>query len=389
MWRARPPSLAGPRNSWSTTRPRGATPWTTCPACPRSAPRPPPSGCRNTAPWMRCWRMRTRSRAWGGGTCAAPSPPPPPPRALPLSGATGALFAAPAADAPVAGHGADPPASAARQPLVQYESILDWQDFEQWLQRLQQADLVALDTETDSLDEMRAQIVGISLSVQPGAAAYIPLQHSGPDAPAQLPIGQVLARLKPWLEDGRRHKLGQHIKYDRHVFANHGIEVQGYVHDTMLQSYVLEVHKPHNLGSLAERHTGRKGISYEDLCGKGAHQLPFAQVPVDKAAAYSCEDADLTLNVHQTLWPQLQAHDRLRFIYELEIASSEALYRIERNGVLIEAPTLAQQSHELGQRIEDLKADAYALSGQPFNLSSPKQLVEIFFDKLGMPVVKK
>ncbi|MCW5262781.1 DNA polymerase I [Verminephrobacter eiseniae] len=313
----------------------------------------------------------------------------PAPPALPLSGATGDLFADPAADVPVAGHGADPPASAARQPLVQYESILNWQDFEQWLQRLQQADLVALDTETDSLDEMRAQIVGISLSVQPGAAAYIPLQHSGPDAPAQLPIGQVLARLKPWLEDGRRHKLGQHIKYDRHVFANHGIEVQGYVHDTMLQSYVLEVHKPHNLGSLAERHTGRKGISYEDLCGKGAHQLPFAQVPVDKAAAYSCEDADLTLSVHQTLWPQLQAHDRLRFIYELEIASSEALYRIERNGVLIDAPTLAQQSHELGQRIEQLQADAYALAGQPFNLSSPKQLGEIFFDKLGMPVVKK
>src|SRR6218665_291047 len=333
-----------------------------CPACPRSTPWP---WARRRCPGCARSTKNTVSRAWPARCktlpplpcpCPAqratrlPTPPPTPPLpgtvqprrprppgtpparrnppALPLSGATGDLFPAPAADAPVAGHGADPPASAARQPLVQYESILDWQDFEQWLQRLQQADLVALDTETDSLDEMRAQIVGISLSVQPGAAAYIPLQHSGPDAPAQLPIGQVLARLKPWVEDGRRHKLGQHIKYDRHVFANHGIEVQGYVHDTMLQSYVLEVHKPHNLGSLAERHTGRKGISYEDLCGKGAHQLPFAQVPVDKAAAYSCEDADLTLNVHQTLWPQLQAHDRLRFIYELEIASSEALYRI-------------------------------------------------------------
>src|SRR6218665_27289 len=288
--------------------PRAARP---CPPCP--------------APVRRNGRPVCRPRPPRPRFPPPPPPPPPPPHAppppaRPRPGAPGALFAAPAADAPVAGHGADPPASAARQPLVQYESILDWQDFEQWLQRLPQADLVALDTETDSLDEMRAQIVGISLSVQPGAAAYIPLQHSGPDAPAQLPIGQVLARLKPWLEDGRRHKLGQHIKYDRHVLANHGIEVQGYVHDTMLQSYVLEVHKPHNLGSLAERHTGRKGISYEDLCGKGAHQLPFAQVPVDKAAAYSCEDADLTLNVHQTLWPQLQAHDRLRFIYELEIA---------------------------------------------------------------------
>ena len=173
------------------------------------------------------------------------------------------------------------------------------------------------------------------------------------------------------------------------MFANHGIEVQGYAHDTMLQSYVLEVHKPHNLTSLAERHTGRKGISYEDLCGKGAHQIPFAQVPVDKAAAYSCEDSDQTLDVHNALWPLLQADDKLRFIYELEIASSEALYRIERNGVLIDAPTLAAQSHELGQRILQLETEAYEIAGQPFNLSSPKQLGEIFFDKLGMPVVKK
>ncbi|HQS64258.1 MAG TPA: DNA polymerase I, partial [Acidovorax defluvii] len=185
------------------------------------------------------------------------------------------------------------------------------------------------------------------------------------------------------------HKLGQHVKYDRHVFANHGIEVQGYVHDTMLQSYVLEVHKPHGLSSLAERHTGRTGISYEDLCGKGAHQIPFAQVPVDKAAAYSCEDSDQTLDVHLALWPLLQADEKLRFIYELEMQSSEALYRIERNGVLIDAPTLAQQSHELGQRILQLETEAYEIAGQPFNLSSPKQLGEIFFDKLGMPVVKK
>jgi DNA polymerase-1 len=248
---------------------------------------------------------------------------------------------------------------------------------------------VALDTETTSLDEMKAQIVGISLSVTPGEAAYIPLRHAGPDAPAQLPFDEVLARLKPWLEDATRPKLGQHVKYDRHVLANHGIEVQGYAHDTMLQSYVLEVHKPHGLASLAERHLGRSGISYEDLCGKGAHQIPFAQVAVDQAARYSCEDADQTLDVHQTLWPRLQAEPRLRAIYELEIASSEVLYRIERNGVLIDAPTLAAQSHELGQRIVALESEAYAIAGQPFNLSSPKQLGEIFFDKLGLPVVKK
>jgi DNA polymerase-1 len=231
--------------------------------------------------------------------------------------------------------------------------------------------------------------VGISFSVKPGEAAYIPLRHAGPDAPEQLPFDEVLAQLKPWLENPQKHKLGQHIKYDRHVFANHGIEVQGYAHDTMLQSYVLEVHKPHGLASLAERHLGRSGISYEDLCGKGAHQIPFAQVDVPKAAEYSCEDSDQTLDVHRVLWPQLQADDKLRFIYELEMASSEALYRIERNGVLIDAPTLAKQSHDIGTRIHALEQEAYDIAGQPFNLASPKQLGEIFFDKLGLPVIKK
>ncbi|WP_198969678.1 DNA polymerase I [Xylophilus sp. ASV27] len=272
---------------------------------------------------------------------------------------------------------------------LRYETVLDWPAFDAWLAKAQAADLVAIDTETSSLDEMRAEIVGISLSVTPGAAAYIPLAHDYPGVPAQLPRDEVLARLKPWLEDGSRQKLGQHVKYDRHVFANHGIEVRGYAHDTMLQSYVLEVHKPHGLASLAERHLGRSGIQYEDLCGKGAHQIPFSQVAIDKAAEYSCEDSDQTLDLHRVLWPQLEAVPQLRQIYELEIASSEALYRVERNGVLIDAPTLAAQSHELGQRILQLEAEAFEIAGQPFNLASPKQLGEIFFDKLGMPVVKK
>jgi DNA polymerase I len=276
-----------------------------------------------------------------------------------------------------------------RNTNLKYDTILTWALFDDWLQRVQAADLVALDTETTSLDEMRAEIVGISFSVAPGEAAYIPLRHSGPDAPEQLPFDEVLARLKPWLENPKHAKLGQHVKYDRHVFANHGIEVRGYAHDTMLQSYVLEVHKPHGLASLALRHLGRQGINYEDLCGKGAHQIPFAQVDVAKAAEYSCEDSDQTLDVHRVLWPQLQADDRLKFIYELEIASSEALYRIERNGVLIDAPTLAKQSHELGSRIHALEQEAFEIAGQPFNLSSPKQLGEIFFDKLGLPVIKK
>ncbi len=296
------------------------------------------------------------------------------------SGASGDLFASPEATFV---------AEAAQGREVAYDTILTWEDFDRWLARLQSAELVAIDTETTSLDELRAEIVGISFSVEPGTAAYVPLQHCGPDAPEQLPLGEVLARLKPWLEDATRPKLGQHIKYDRHVFKNHGIDVRGYAHDTMLQSYVLEVHKPHGLASLAERHTGRTGISYEDLCGKGAKQIPFAQVEVDKAAAYSCEDSDQTLDVHRVLWPLLQADEKLRGIYELEMASSERLFRIERNGVLIDAATLATQSHELGQRILQLEQEAYDIAGQPFNLGSPKQLGEIFFDKLGMPVVKK
>ncbi|HNI77129.1 MAG TPA: 5'-3' exonuclease H3TH domain-containing protein, partial [Giesbergeria sp.] len=231
------------------------------------------------------------ARALGAeAPAAAPAP------VVAMPGESGDLFA---------DHSASPVAEAAQHRTVVYDTVLNWTDFDHWLQRLMKAELVALDTETTSLDEMRAEIVGISFSVQPGEAAYIPLAHAGPDAPAQLPRDEVLARLKPWLENGKHHKLGQHVKYDRHVFANHGIEVQGYVHDTMLQSYVLEVHKPHGLASLAERHTGRTGISYEDLCGKGAHQIPFAQVPVDKAAAYSCEDSDQTLDVHLALWPLL------------------------------------------------------------------------------------
>ena len=272
---------------------------------------------------------------------------------------------------------------------VAYETILDWPAFERWLARLEAAELTALDTETTSLDERQARLVGISFSVRPRQAAYIPLAHEGPDAPRQLPLEEVLARLKPWLENAARAKLGQHVKYDRHVLANHGIEVAGYVHDTMLQSYVLEVHRPHNLSSLAERHLGRAGIDYEALCGKGAHQIPFAQVPVDKAAYYGCEDADQTLEVHLALWPRLRAEPGLARVYALEIATSEVLYRVERHGVLIDGALLHKQSHELGRRILQLEHEAHELAGQPFNLGSPKQIGEIFFDKLGLPVIKK
>jgi DNA polymerase I len=272
---------------------------------------------------------------------------------------------------------------------LQYDTIFTWAQFDEWLAKVEAAELVAVDTETSSLDEMKAEIIGVSFSVKPGEAAYIPVAHSYGDAPEQLRRDEVLARLKPWLENPAKLKLGQHVKYDRHVFANHGIEVQGYAHDTMLQSYVLEVHKPHGLASLAERHLGRSGIDYETITGKGAHQIPFAQVSIDKAAEYSCEDSDQTLDVHRALWPRLEADSKLRFIYELEMRSSETLYRIERNGVLIDGPILAKQSQELGQRMMQLEKEAHELAGQPFNLGSPKQIGEILFTKLGLPVVKK
>jgi DNA polymerase-1 len=272
---------------------------------------------------------------------------------------------------------------------LQYDTVFTWEQFEPWLQRIEAAGLVALDTETNSLDEMQAEIVGLSFSTEPGMACYIPLAHDYQGAPDQLPREEVLQRLRPWLENAEKHKLGQHVKYDRHAFANHGIEVRGYVHDTMLQSYVLEVHKPHGLASLAERHLGRSGIDYETIAGKGAHQITFNQVPVDKAAEYSCEDSDQTLDVHLALWPKLERDSKLRFIYELEMKSSEALYRVERNGVLIDAQALQHQSHELGQRIMQLEREAHDLAGQPFNLGSPKQIGEVLFTKLGLPVVKK
>ena len=276
-----------------------------------------------------------------------------------------------------------------RVPNAAYETILSWGAFEALLAKISAAELTSLDTETNSLDEMRAELVGISFSVRVGEGAYIPLAHNYPDAPEQLPRDEVLAKLKPWLENPAAKKLGQHIKYDRHVFANHGLEVQGYAHDTMLQSYVLEVHKPHGLSSLAERHLGRSGISFEDLCGKGVNQLTINQVEIARVSEYACEDTDQTLAVHGVLWPQIQLGAGLSFVYQLEIESSEALYRIERNGVLIDAPTLAAQSHALGTRILQLEAEAHELAGQPFNLSSPKQIGEIFFTKLGLPVVKK
>jgi DNA polymerase-1 len=280
------------------------------------------------------------------------------------------------------------PAGAADLPR-QYDTLLSFEQLDAWIARLRAAPLCALDTETDSLDPMAAQIVGISFADKPGEAAYVPLRHSGPDAPEQLPLDEVLARLKPWLEDASAKKIGQNLKYDRHVFLNHGVQLAGVQHDTLLQSYVLEAHKTHNLEALAERHLGRKGLSYEDLCGKGVHQIPFAQVAVDKATTYSGEDSEMCLHLHSVLWPQIEAEAGLKRIYELEMPTAELLARIERTGVLIDTERLQQQSHEIGQRLVTLEQQCYDIAGQPFNIGSPKQIGEILFTKLGLPVVKK
>ncbi len=271
-----------------------------------------------------------------------------------------------------------------------YETVLSLDVLNAWITKVKAAKLTAIDTETDSLDGMRAQIVGISLSTAAGEAAYIPLRHTYPGAPDQLPVHEVLALLKPWLEDAGAPKLGQNIKYDTHVFANAGISVQGYVHDTMLQSYVLEAHKPHSLESLALRHLGRSGLSYEDMCGKGVHQISFAQVEIDKASEYSCEDSEMTLHVHQNLWPQVQANAGLLDVYQrIEMPTAAILGRIERTGVLIDSARLAAQSQQLAERMVALEQQAYEIAGQPFNLGSPKQIGEILFGKLGLPVKKK
>ncbi|MFO0499239.1 MAG: DNA polymerase I, partial [Betaproteobacteria bacterium] len=296
--------------------------------------------------------------------------------------------AAPAA-APAEGADADPPVP----PLPagrEYETVSSFERLDEWIERLQAAELVALDTETDSLDPMAARLVGVSFAVEPGRAAYVPLAHAYPGAPEQLPLAGVLERLRPWLEDGTRPKLGQNLKYDLHVFANHGVAVRGYAHDPMLQSYVLEAHRGHGLESLAERHLGRKGLSYEDVCGKGAAQIPFAQVDVARATEYSGEDSEMALHVHLALWPRLAAVPRLREVYErIEMPVAAILQRIERHGVLIDPAALAAQGRALAERMVALEQETSAIAGQPFNLGSPRQIGEILFGKLGLPVKKK
>ena len=273
---------------------------------------------------------------------------------------------------------------------VNYETILSWAQFDAWLARIDAAELTALDTETTSLDSFAARIVGISLSVKPGEACYIPLAHTAPGAPDQLPRPEVLEKLKPWLTAVDRKKVLQNAKYDQHVFANHGIALAGVTHDTMLQSYVLESDKGHDLGQLCTRHLGLATIAYEDLCGKGAKQIGFDQVDIERAATYAAEDADVTLRVHNVLHPQFANEPGLSRVYhDIELPARQVIWQMERSGILIDGDVLARQSHEIGQKIMALETQAYEFAGQPFNLASPKQLGDILFTKLGLPVKKK
>jgi DNA polymerase-1 len=278
-----------------------------------------------------------------------------------------------------------------RQPTArEYEAVLDNATFERWLDAIQRAELVCFDTETTGLDPMEARMVGLSFSIEPGRAAYIPLTHRYAGAPAQLPIDDVLRRLKPWFEDRTQKKLGQNLKYDQHVLANYGIALAGVAHDTLLQSYVLESQRAHDMDSLAWRHLGVKTISYADVAGKGAGHIGFDQVSIDKAAEYSGEDADITLQLHGALYPKVKQNPQLDFIYStIEMPTREVLFRMEREGVLIDASVLAAQSRTLGERMMILEQQAYQAAGQPFNLGSPRQLGEILFDKMKLPALKK
>ncbi|MCC7287130.1 MAG: DNA polymerase I, partial [Burkholderiaceae bacterium] len=280
---------------------------------------------------------------------------------------------------------APPPALAHR-----YETITTRAQLAAWIERLRAAPLVALDTETDSLDPIRARIVGVSFAVQPGEAGYVPVAHNYPGAPEQLALAEVLEALRPWLEDDAAAKVGQNTKYDAHVFANHGITVRGWRHDTLLESYVLEAHKAHSLESLADRHLNRKGLSYEEVCGKGVNQIAFSQVDLERATRYSGEDSEMALQVHQSLYPRIARESGLLRVYEqIELPVSAVLMRMERHGVLIDAALLAQQSRELAERMVVLEREAHALAGQPFNLGSPKQIGDVLFGKLGLPVKRK
>ena len=272
-----------------------------------------------------------------------------------------------------------------------YDTVLTYQQFGQWLELLENAELFAFDTETTSLDYNKAEIVGVSFSVIPGKAAYIPLAHNYTGVPDQLDRTEILEKLRPLLENSHKAKLGQNLKYDAHVLTNHGITLRGITHDTMLESYVLNsTATKHNMDDLAKEYLGITTIHYEDVAGKGAKQIPFQDVTIEQAATYAAEDADITLQLHQTLMPKLHQHPTLLALYtEIEIPLISVLTRIENNGVLIDTDMLSIQSLELANHIIALEQQAHDLAGHTFNLSSPKQIQDILYDQLKLPVLKK
>jgi DNA polymerase-1 len=280
--------------------------------------------------------------------------------------------------------------AAAPRPDREYEAVLSEEQLDAWLRTVEAAELVSVDTETTSLDPLTAQLVGISLSVQPHRGAYIPLGHTYAGAPTQLARELVLGRLKAWLENPLRRKLGQNLKYDKHVFANAGIRLDGVQEDTLLQSYVLESHRQHDMDDLAARHLGVTTITYDDVTGKGASRISFEQVEVTRATEYAAEDADVTLQLHQALYPQIAQDAKLSRVYrEIEMPVMDVLFTMERNGVLLDAGLLENQSRELGAKMMALEQAVHQQAGQPFNLNSPKQLQEILFEKHKLPVKKK
>ncbi|MBU3548276.1 MULTISPECIES: DNA polymerase I [unclassified Polynucleobacter] len=269
-----------------------------------------------------------------------------------------------------------------------YECVVDEASLERWLTKIEASELTAVDTETTSLDALAAELVGISLSVKPGEACYIPVAHRNGEV--QLDRDLVLARMKPWLESTTSLKVGQNLKYDAHIFANYGITLKGVAFDTLLESYVLESHMPHNMDSLAERHLGMKTIRYEEVCGKGVHQIGFDQVDLQIATDYAAEDADITLRLHLELWPQIQENSGLLYIYEkVEMPAMRVLGIMERNGIRIDSGLLAKQGQQVGKRLLELEGEIHKLAGQPFNIQSPKQIAEILFGQLELPVIKK
>jgi len=297
---------------------------------------------------------------------------------------------APIATAEPAAPTAAPPAQTAAA-ARKYEKITDAVRFDAWLKKLHGAELFSFDTETDSLDYMRAQIVGVSFAVDAGSAAYVPLAHDYPGAPPQLDRANTLRALKPLLEDPRHKKLGHHLKYDMHVLANYGIKLAGHAYDSMLESYVLNsVATRHDMDSTAEKYLGAKTIHFEDVAGKGAKQITFNQVDVDRATEYSAEDADITLQLHQALWPMIEALPTLKSVYEtIEQPLVPVLFRMERTGVLVDREQLKKQSGELAARMLQLEQAAHTEAGGAFNLDSPKQLQQILFERLQIPVVRK